>query len=278
MKEARHYIIHELSEIYPQQELQSVARLLLSHLTGLNFTGLLINKNTTISENQRSKLKKYVELLKTGMPVQYVLRETEFFGLKFTLGPEVLIPRPETEELVEWAIELLPSGAKVIDIGTGSGCIAIAIKRFRPDCEVYACDISAAALQLASQNAILNGVEITFIQCDILNEELPVSTLDLIISNPPYIPATESVQLESRVKDFEPAIALFVDSSDPLLFYRTIAEKSNGRLIEGGRLLFEIHRSYAAECIRQLSEAGFTNCELRKDVLGNDRMIRASKK
>ena len=277
MKEAQQYILKELSGIYPQPELQSVARLLLSHITGFDFTGLLLNKNTTFSDNQRSVLKNYVELLRSGMPVQYVTGETEFYGLRFRVGPEVLIPRPETEELVEWAVKLAPAGARLMDIGTGSGCIAIAIKHSRPDCYVYACDISAGALGLARKNAEINGVEVNFFQCDIVNDQLPETGFDLLVSNPPYIPADEAGQMESRVKDFEPAIALFVDTSDPLLFYRTIARKSVGRLLPGGNLLFEIHRSYADECMNVLANEGFTDCELRKDISGNDRMIRAAK-
>ncbi len=277
MKEAQQYILKELSGIYPQPELQSVARLLLSHITGFDFTGLLLNKNTTFSDNQRSVLKNYIELLRSGMPVQYVTGETEFYGLQFRVGPEVLIPRPETEELVEWAVKLAPSGARLLDIGTGSGCIAIAIKHSRPDCYVYACDISAGALGLARKNAEINGVEVNFFQCDIVNDQLPETGFDLLVSNPPYIPADEAGQMESRVKDFEPAIALFVDTSDPLLFYRTIARKSVGRLLPGGNLLFEIHRIYADECMNVLANEGFTDCELRKDISGNDRMIRAAK-
>ena len=278
MKEAQLFIQRELSGSYEQPELQSITRLLLSQVTGFTFTGLLLNKNTTFSDNQRSKLKKYVDLLKTGMPLQYVLGETEFCNLTIRVGPEVLIPRPETEELVEWAVSMLPANARVMDIGTGSGCIAIALKKLRPDCEIFACDISTGALELARQNAQQNQVDIEFFELDILNNSIPVSALDLIISNPPYIPYEEAVQMESRVKDFEPMVALFVESSDPLLFYRSIAEKSAGALNRGGQLLVEIHRDFARECIQLFDNNGFVDCELRKDLSGNDRMIKATLK
>lgn len=275
MKEAQRYIYRELSGIYVQPELQSVTRLLLSYCTGFNFTALLLNKNTTFSDNQWSTLKKYVDLLKTGMPVQYVLGETEFCGLNFRVGSEVLIPRPETEELVEWAATLLPLGAQVLDVGTGSGCIAIALKHLRPDCRVAACDISSDALSVARRNATENNVEVDFFYLDILNDEIPLTGIDLIISNPPYIPISEMPEIESKVKDFEPSIALFVDTTDPLVFYRTIATKSIHQLVPHGQLLFEIHRSYADQCVQLLQTIGYVDCEVRKDLSGNDRMIRA---
>lgn len=275
MMEAQRYIFSQLSGLYEEPELQSVARLLLSTCTGLSFTGLLLNKNTTFSPYQWDKLKNMVELLKTGMPVQYAMGETEFYGLRFEVAPGVLIPRPETEELVEWAVQHLPAEASVLDIGTGSGCIAIALQYLRPDCKVVACDVSPVALQQASNNAQLHQLPVSFLQLDVLSSPLPEGQWDLIISNPPYIPRQESESIEPRVKQFEPDIALFVENHDPLIFYRRIAELSKMSLATDGQLMFEIHRNYAADCVGLLQQLGFTRVELKKDISGNDRMIRA---
>jgi release factor glutamine methyltransferase len=275
MMEAQRYITSELSGLYEEPELQSVSRLLLSNCTGFNFTGLLLNKNTTFSPFQWDKLKKMVELLKSGMPVQYATGETEFYGLRFEVAPGVLIPRPETEELVEWAVQNLPANARVLDIGTGSGCIAVTIRYLRPDCQVVACDVSLEALQQAAHNARLHQLPVTFVQLDVLTNPLPEGKWDLIISNPPYIPRQESESIESKVKHFEPDIALFVENNDPLVFYRRIAELSKMSLATNGQLLVETHRSYATDCVVLLQRLGFQRVELKKDISGNDRMIRA---
>lgn len=275
MMKAQQYIFSELTGLYAEPELQSVARLLLSTCTGLSFTGLLLNKNTTFSEYQWAQLKKMVELMKSGMPVQYATGETEFCGLRLEVAPGVLIPRPETEELVEWAVRSLPPDARVLDIGTGSGCMAVALQYLRPDCRVMACDVSPEALRQATRNARLHKMPVRFFQLDILTDGLPAESWDLIISNPPYIPHQESVSIEPRVKDFEPAVALFVDNDDPLLFYRRIAGLAKTHLAAGGQLMFETHRSFAADCVELLCSQGFSRVELRKDISGNDRMVRA---
>jgi len=277
MNEAQHLITSELSGLYSHQELQSVSKLLLSHITGLSFTGLILNKNTTFSDNQRYDLKKMLEMLKTGMPVQYVLGETEFCGMRFRVGKEVLIPRPETEELVEWAVGILPNQARILDIGTGSGCIAVAISVHRPDCRVWACDVSHEALAIASQNAGLNGADVQFFQSDILQDPLPDEPWNLIVSNPPYIPHSENREMEPRVKDFEPEVALFVPDNDPLLFYRVIAQKAINALVMDGLLMVEIHRAFASECVELFTETGFTEVIVKQDIAGNDRMILARK-
>ncbi len=278
MKEARLNLLRELSEIFSNPELQSVIRLLLSHVTGMGFTELLLNKNTTFSDNQRIQLKKYVGLLKTGMPLQYVLGETEFCGLTFKVGPEVLIPRPETEELVEWMVDTLPPNASVLDIGTGSGCIAIALKHLRADCKVWACDVSSDALQYAESNAKATKTNVHFFELDILKTDLPAREWDVIVSNPPYIPTSDAAEMESRVKDYEPAIALFVDNHDPLIFYRAIALQALTRLVDGGLLFVESHRSFASSCLELFYNMGFSDGVIRKDINGNDRMIKVKKK
>jgi len=273
MKEAQLYLFRELSGIYSDNELQSVTRLVLSHITGLNFTGLLLNKNTTFSDNQWYDLKKYSALLKSGMPVQYVLGKTEFCGLEFNLSPEVLIPRPETEELVEWAVELLPPNATVLDIGTGSGCIAVSIQHLRRDCNVWACDVSESALAIATENARKNSVNVHFFSSDVLKDELPEMHWDFIISNPPYIPVGEAIEMEARVTEFEPGLALFVPDNDPLLFYKVIAKHSCTHLKPDGHLMVEVHRSFASDCLHLFESSGFNNGVLKKDISGNNRMI-----
>jgi release factor glutamine methyltransferase len=278
MKEAQCYLKSELSGLFPDLELQSVIRLLLSHITGLGFTELLLNKNTTFSEYQRIQLENYVTLLKTGMPLQYVVGETEFCGLSMKVSSHVLIPRPETEELVEWMVESLPPKSNVLDIGTGSGCIAIALNHFRPDTDVWACDVSPNALRIAESNAKLAGVNVHFFEHDILNAELPAQRWNAMVSNPPYIPANESLSMDARVKDFEPSIALFVDSDDPLVFYRAIAQQALSLLADDGFLYVETHRSFAVSCIEMFEKMGFSEGIIRKDISGNDRMIRIKKR
>jgi len=277
MNKAQQLITNELYGIYTEQELKSVSRLLLSHVTGLSFTGLILNKNTTFSDNQWYDLKKLLDLLKTGMPVQYVLGETEFCGLKFNVGEGVLIPRPETEELVEWSLAELPPNANVLDIGTGSGCIAVALKYMRPDCSVWAFDLSPEALSMAIENARLNQTQVHFFQADVLKDTLPDQAWNLIISNPPYIPRSESSKMEVRVKEFEPELALFVPDGNPLLFYRVIAEKAYESLAQNGVLMFEIHRSFADKCVQLFTATGFQDVQVKKDLAGNDRMILARK-
>lgn len=277
MNKAQQLITNELYGIYTEQELKSVSRLLLSHVTGLSFTGLILNKNTTFSDNQWYDLKKLLDLLKTGMPVQYVLGETEFCGLKFNVREGVLIPRPETEELVEWSLAELPPNANVLDIGTGSGCIAVALKYMRPDCSVWAFDLSPEALSMAIENARLNQTQVHFFQADVLKDTLPDQAWNLIISNPPYIPRSESSKMEVRVKEFEPELALFVPDGNPLLFYRVIAEKAYESLAQNGVLMFEIHRSFADKCVQLITATGFQDVQVKKDLAGNDRMILARK-
>jgi len=244
--------------------------------------------------------------LKTGMPIQYVLNETEFFGLKFEVNPSVLIPRPETEELVAWVLEGkgslsgdkrsgkrrkgdkesgdLRSGERekaisILDIGTGSGCIPIAIKKNWLEAEVSGLDISTEALQTAQKNALSNEVEVIFFQQDVLNF-YPVkeaSQYSIIVSNPPYITPKEQKLMHNNVLDFEPYQALFVPENDPLLFYRTIADHASFMLKKNGLLFLEINEKYGQQTLKLLQQKGFVDLELRKDFRGKDRMVRAMK-
>ena len=278
MQQAINYLKSELAPIYQEPELSSIARLIVSKITGYSYTEILVNKNTIFSQYQRNLLEFYLEKLKKGMPVQYVMGETEFCGLNFVVGESVLIPRPETEELVAWIAEETKPDALILDIGTGSGCIAVSLKKFIPGSEVYACDISTEALNVARLNAEKNNQQVNFFEMDILNTSTAERKYHMIVSNPPYIPESEIDTILPQVKDYEPHQALFVTDDDPLIFYRKIAIYAQQHLYPGGKLFFEIHRDYANACVSMLKDKNFDNIIMKKDISGNDRMIRAEKK
>ena len=265
---------------YSESEIHVLGMLILEKLTGFSRIWLLIHKELKLNDEQNIIASQYLERLKNHEPIQYILGETEFYGLKFKVNPSVLIPRPETEELVEWVKPPHPpkggflSGTPtLLDVGTGSGCIAVALKKKFPSANVSAMDISPEALALAKENAALNEVNIEFIQDDILHPAATDRKWDVIVSNPPYIPASEQRYLHKNVTDFEPHLALFVQDNDPLIFYRKIAEFALSHLTAGGRLYVEIHQSLGRQCCQLLESMGFQLVELRKDLSGNDRMI-----
>ena len=265
---------------YSESEIHVLGMLILEKLTGFSRIWLLIHKELKLNDEQNIIASQYLERLKNHEPIQYILGETEFYGLKFKVNPSVLIPRPETEELVEWVKPPHPpkggflSGTPtLLDVGTGSGCIAVALKKKFPSANVSAMDISPEALALAKENAALNEVNIEFIQDDILHPAATDRKWDVIVSNPPYIPASEQRYLHKNVTDFEPHLALFVQDNDPLIFYRKIAEFALSHLTAGGRLYFEIHQSLGRLCCQLLESMGFQSVVLRKDLSGNDRMI-----
>jgi release factor glutamine methyltransferase len=228
---------------------------------------------------QQEEVNNMLTQLKTGKPLQYALGYAEFYSLKFIVNPSVLIPRPETEELVQWAIESVGSErlavGSVLDIGTGSGCIAISLKKNLPNVAVSAIDISVDALQIAKENAKLNEVEVDFIQDDILNSKLKTQNLQLIISNPPYVTLEDKTRMHTNVTDFEPHTALFVPENDPLLFYKAIADFAVDNLAANGLLFFEINESLGKETVALLESKGFREIELRQDMSGRDRMVKA---
>jgi release factor glutamine methyltransferase len=217
----------------------------------------------------QEKIKTVLQELSTGKPLQYVQGHTEFYGLPFKVNPSVLIPRPETEELVEWVLNgAFPQSAiNILDIGTGSGCIAISLKKNLPQANVWAIDISAAALETAKQNAELNNLT--------HNSQLTTHNYNIIVSNPPYVTPTDKDLMHTNVTDFEPHTALFVPQDDPLLFYKAIADLAADKLATGGLLFFEINESYGDETVEMLKSKLFQNIELRKDMSGRDRMIKA---
>lgn len=278
MENAKQKIRQSLLTVYPEHEIRSISRLLLSDVTGWNFTELITNKNSVFSENQMELIDNYLEKLKNHVPVQYVLGKTEFFGLPFLVTPDVLIPRPETEELVDWVLsEINNKAVSVLDFGTGSGCIPVSIKYNHSATQMHACDISENALKMAKKNADLNKVVVTLFQFDFLKDERLKQKYDVFVSNPPYIPQNEVLSMDAHVVEHEPHLALFVPDHNPLLFYEKIALLGKKYLLPGGRLYFEIHRSFGAGCIQMLQNQGYIDINLKKDMSGNDRMIRAVK-
>ena len=267
----------ELQGLYPDTEIRSFTKLLISKLTGFSNTEIILNKNTIFSAEQRKILDSFIEKLKIHMPIQYILGKTEFYGLEFIVNQSVLIPRPETEELVEWILNSVHdnSNLKLLDIGTGSGCIAIGLKNNLTQSLVTAFDISEEALLIAQKNAELNNLKINFEQVDILKNLNLNEKWDVIVSNPPYIPENEKIEISQNVLDFEPHLALFVPEIDPLVFYKKIADFGKAHLNENGSLFFEIHYTKANQIIELLKSLGYFEIELRKDIYKNDRMIKA---
>jgi len=277
MQAAIRHIQSELQGLYPETEIKSFSNLIIEKLTGFSRTEIILNKNTLFSDDQRHVIESFIEKLKINIPIQYILGETEFFGLPFNVNESVLIPRPETEELVDWIRQEADcnSHLHILDIGTGSGCIAISLKHEFPNAQVDAFDISEEALQTAAGNARRNNLDVTFTKTDILNAPDFDRKWDIIVSNPPYVTEQEKDEILPNVLDNEPHLALFVPDNDPLLFYRRIAHFALKHLQPNGKLYFEINREFGKETVDLLAGTGFTDVELRKDISGNDRMVRA---
>jgi release factor glutamine methyltransferase len=274
-----------LSGIYDTKEIDSLCMIVLADITGTSSARIKAFPELEIPTVQAEKIGHMLIRLKTGEPVQYILGHTEFYGLPFKVNPSVLIPRPETEELVEWTISSWQFSVgswqppyNILDIGTGSGCIAISLKKNLPDAAVLAIDISTEALKTAKENAALNNADINFIEADILNltqHSLLNTRYSVIISNPPYVTLEDKKQMHSNVTDFEPHTALFVPENDPLIFYKAIADFAAAHLEKEGLLFFEINESYGEQTVKLLNDKLFKNIELRKDMSGRSRMIKA---
>ena len=277
MQTAINHIQSELKGLYPETEIKSFSYLIIEKLTGFSRTEIIVNKNTLFSDEQHHVIETFIEKLKKNVPIQYILGETEFFGLAFSVNESVLIPRPETEELVEWihSENTLTANLNILDIGTGSGCIAISLKHEFPNASVHAFDISEKVLETAQSNATLNKLEVNFSKVDILNTPEMKQKWDIIVSNPPYVTELEKSKILPNVLDYEPHLALFVPDNDPLLFYRCIAIFAQQHLKPKGKLYFEINRQFGKATVDLLTAMGFGNVELRKDISGNDRMIRS---
>jgi release factor glutamine methyltransferase len=275
MKATIQYINSELAGFYPVSEIEGFIRIIFDAVCGLSFTEQVIRKHEKISLTDFEKIKTIISRLKNFEPIQYILGETEFYGLKLVVNPSVLIPRPETEELVQWILKSdLPENSTILDIGTGSGCIAIALKNQIKNAEVFGTDISENALEIARQNALKNNLGVDFFQVDILKwEQFKWNKFDVIVSNPPYIRESEKLQMHSNVLNFEPENALFVPDCDPLVFYRAIIIFAKNQLNKSGLLFFEINENLGSEIYEMLIDSGFTEIEIRKDINGKNRMV-----
>lgn len=269
------YALKELKDSYSEHEIRSICNII--YMDILHFTNIDIHlrKNEILEESFTNKFTEIIHLLKSDYPIQYILGETEFAGLRFTLNNSTLIPRPETAELILWASESLAPHKKVLDIGTGSGCIAITLAHRHPDSYITGIDISAEALHLAAQNAARNAVKAEWLLRDILQfENGQWDHYDMIISNPPYIRESEKSSMEAKVLQFEPSLALFVPDQDPLLFYRRICEFALEHLNPQGELFFEINEALGPQTLELMKQYGYTNLELRQDFYGKDRMVK----
>lgn len=272
--------IKALSGLYPSEEIESFFNILSEKYLNLSRIDIALDRDQLVSEANVGKIEKVLARLKTFEPIQYILGETEFFGLPFKVTSKTLIPRPETEELVQWILDEVlyfknkPELLEILDIGTGSGCIAISLAKHLPDANVSALDISEEALRIAKENAEANEVSISFFESDILACESLPEGYDFIVSNPPYVRELEKHFMEANVLVHEPEIALFVEDADPLLFYRKIADLAKVSLKPNGALFFEINEYLGEDMVSLLEDMGFKQIEIRKDIYGKDRMLK----
>ena len=279
LKEIKNIYHLELDPLFPKEEVDSFFYLVIDHYLGLERFILAMQPNLVVSKENEDPLFFALSQLKQERPIQHILGKAHFCELEFRVDENVLIPRPETEELVYWIINEVQKGdpreeVKILDIGTGSGCIAISLAKNLPNAKVYALDISKKALQIAGENAMDNGVDIVFLEADILSLEGFKDKFDVIVSNPPYVRELEKLEMKNNVVDHEPGLALFVSDGDPLIFYKKITRFALSHLKKGGVLFFEINQ-YLGEEMKQLLEAeNFSEIELRKDMFGNDRMLK----
>ena len=265
------YFRKELTPIFEEREVISWAYLSIEHVLGYNRSDCIINPNKRIEAKISYKFLQIIEDLKTRKPLQYILGETTFYGLKLKVNEYTLIPRPETEELVAWILQ--EDFKSALDIGTGSGCIAIALAKFS-NASISAIDISANGLKVAQENAILNNVKVVFTQQNILQTKI-LPKVNLIVSNPPYVLNSEKERMHENVLAYEPHSALFVTDKNPLIFYKQIANLATKSLTSGGKLFFEINEQFSNELIVILTQSGFVDIELKKDINDRDRMIKA---
>lgn len=303
MTETVAYIRSSLKDLYPPGEAQALVRLIMERVCGISTYQLLLGKGKDLSDTEKSKIKEIVEGLRLYKPIQYLIGTAEFYGMVFKVTPDVLIPRPETAELVERVVkDYHGQSPRILDVGTGSGCIAIALAKHIPGARVTGMDISPEALSIATENAHGNDVSVHFIEFDILSESKISSSrmarefhqhetkcslgrnkvfismkqkLDCIVSNPPYIMNKEKAAMEANVLEHEPHLALFVPDDDPLLFYRAIARFGQSTLAKGGRLYFEINALCGNQTVALLEQENYKEVELIQDLYGKDRIVKA---
>ena len=281
IKEYRSQFIQELLPLYDEGEAESFFYLILEEKCQLKRIDLALNPELVFGEEEIILWNSILEQLKLEIPIQYLLGKTSFYGLDFEVNENVLIPRPETEELVEWIIQSTKNKVgntkvSLLDIGTGSGCIAISLAKNISNATVYAIDVSEKALATAKRNGILNQVDVIFITQNVLETEDLNQQFDIIVSNPPYVRNLEKQEIKKNVLDNEPHLALFVEDDDALIFYKKIAALAQKNLSDNGQLFFEINQYLGKDMLTLLEKMNFKNIELRKDIYGNDRMIRGT--
>jgi release factor glutamine methyltransferase len=280
LKQYKTHFFDSLKNSQDEQEIESFFFILTEYLHNLKRVDLALNPNFELSDAEVEKWNIILADLQQEKPIQYIIGEAWFYGLQFEVNENTLIPRPETEELVEWILNSPithhPSPITILDIGTGTGCIPISLKANLPQANVSAIDVSEKALEVAKRNAVSNKVEINFIQTNILEVEDLNQHFDVIVSNPPYVRNLEKEEIKKNVLDYEPHLALFVEDTDALLFYRKIAQLALKNLAPNGLLFFEINQYLGKETVELLENLGFKNIELKKDMYGNDRMIRCT--
>ncbi|WP_438966429.1 peptide chain release factor N(5)-glutamine methyltransferase [Flavobacterium sp.] len=281
LKEYKLHIINELESIFDLQEIESFFYIITEFLHQKKRIDLALEPNFSINAIEVEKWNAIIAQLKQEKPIQYILGETEFYGLRFLVNENTLIPRPETEELVDLIInrqkaKVKSKKLKILDVGTGSGCIAISLVKNLPEAKIFALDVSEKALETAKMNAEINKVEVEFLHQSILETEDLKQQFDIIVSNPPYVRNLEKEEIKKNVLEYEPHLALFVEDNDPLIFYRKIAQLAQKNLSENGKLYFEINQYLGKETVDLLESLGFQNIELIKDVYGNDRMIQCT--
>ena len=292
VKQYRNYFNETLKTIYPITEIDSFFFLLLEEYLGFRRVDIVLKSDFKITQETLNLLQSATKQLEQEVPLQYIIGKTEFYGLPFVVNKHVLIPRPETEELVAWVVSESSrfktfntstkqttdkKQLKILDIGTGSGCISISLKKQLPFAKISAIDISEEALSVAKKNAVLNNVDIHFILQDILKTFSLDQHYDIIISNPPYVRELEKKELKNNVLKNEPHVALFVENDNPLIFYAKIAELAKNYLNKNGLLFFEINQYLGTETIDLVNKKGLKNIQLKKDMFGNDRIVVASK-
>ncbi len=290
LKDIQNIFHHELDEIYGKDEVNSFFFMLTEFFFGLERFALALDPEIVITKTQETPIFAALSELKLEKPIQHILGKAHFFGLEFNVNEHTLIPRPETEELVQWMLDDLKvendsdKTIRILDIGTGSGCIPIALKKNVPNGEVCAIDISEEALKVAKENAKINEVDIQFVQADVLALHdlnrlgaMEHTDFDIIVSNPPYVRNLEKEAMHKNVLAYEPDSALFVDNHDPLVFYDKIANLAKAHLKSSGKLYFEINQYLGKEMIDLLRKKQFQNIELRKDIFGVDRMMKCVK-
>lgn len=294
--EAEKYIRQQLNNLYDSDEGANIALLLLEHCTGFTRTDIVIKKEDVLTPEQANQVEADLQRLEKAEPIQYIMNKAWFYGMELYVDKSVLIPRPETEELVDWvAKDIRASGKdvfekkatdadvtnslKILDIGTGSGCIALALKKTMPKAEVWGCDVSDEALNVARRNGSSLNIRVDFQGINFLDEaqQKSLPTVDIIVSNPPYIPLKQKETMHPNVVGHEPHKALFVHDDDPLIFYKAIAHFAEKRLYQNGCIYAEVHEDLSNEAAVVFEVAGYKNIEVRKDMQGKTRMVKAEK-